>query len=102
MEIQASFGLTLSGERMTIRIEGNSCTGCGNCALVCPSDVIRIDEVMQQASAAYNADCTSCRLCILHCPFHCIEVPSRMRSSSENFALKQYLIGLGLRPDDRA
>ncbi|MBI4322018.1 MAG: 4Fe-4S binding protein [Chloroflexi bacterium] len=45
----------------------------------------------------YPEDCTACRLCEERCTFDAITVkPGAVKKSSEIFAFRQYLIGLGL------
>jgi NAD-dependent dihydropyrimidine dehydrogenase PreA subunit len=82
---------------MPIKIDNNSCTGCGVCILICPCDVIRIDEQKKKVFPAYNIDCAVCRLCQMNCSFDAIQVFTHgtARKGIESFALKQYLIGLG-------
>ncbi len=83
---------------MAIKINSYSCTGCGTCVLLCPSDVLRLDEE-NKATPVYNSDCVSCRLCEMSCPFECIEVVIRpFKTAAETFPVKQYLLGLGVDP----
>ena len=43
------------------------CTGCGDCAEACPSDVLRVGGG-GKALIAHQADCQTCLLCELYCP----------------------------------
>ena len=81
---------------MAVKIDPSGCTGCGACILACPQDVLRLDEERKKAFTAYIQDCTSCRECLLHCPFHCMEVVQPPRKVTNNFTMRQYLLGLGI------
>ena len=63
-------------------IETDLCNGCGVCVLICPMDVIRLDEKNKKAYIAYVEDCQSCLLCEVECPMGAIYV-SAERASSE-------------------
>jgi NAD-dependent dihydropyrimidine dehydrogenase PreA subunit len=64
------------------RIDLEKCTGCGVCAMVCPMDVIRIDEKSVKARIAYQADCMTCFNCEDECPAKAIHVsPKRAREA---------------------
>lgn len=53
-------------------IHKNTCTGCGNCAEVCPPQAISIlDE-----KAHIEADlCEECGFCAAECPVEAISIP---------------------------
>lgn len=44
-----------------------NCNGCQMCVLVCPTDVLRMDEKTNTARIAYPDDCQICYLCSLYC-----------------------------------
>lgn len=48
---------------------GDSCTGCGNCAELCPLNNISIEG----GRPRWHGDCTHCMACINHCPRQAIE-----------------------------
>lgn len=50
----------------------NSCTGCGVCVEICPTDVLRLVE--GKAFPAYESDCQACFLCAIDCPYEAIAV----------------------------
>lgn len=54
-------------------IDLETCDGCGVCLLVCPMDVIRVDEDGRYV-IAYRDDCMSCFVCELECRRHSIRV----------------------------
>lgn len=48
---------------------GDTCTGCGQCAKLCPTNNIAI----QNGRPVWGGDCTHCMACICHCPVEAIE-----------------------------
>lgn len=48
-----------------IAIDGSRCTGCGNCALVCPHRVIEMEQ--GRAFLAVEDRCIECGACQLNC-----------------------------------
>ena len=48
---------------------GSTCTGCGQCARLCPTNSITI----QNSKPVWGGDCTHCMACICHCPAEAIE-----------------------------
>jgi len=53
-------------------IDETSCTDCGKCVEICPTDVF--DRSAAGVSIARLADCTSCMNCELYCPQDAIYV----------------------------
>lgn len=56
---------------MSIKINQQSCTGCRQCAMVCPGSLIRIDAA-GKAKIAYPEDCWGCLSCVKECNFGAI------------------------------
>ena len=48
---------------------GDACTGCGQCARLCPMNNI----VIQNRKPVWGGNCTHCMACICHCPAKAIE-----------------------------
>ena len=48
---------------------GDACTGCGQCAELCPMNNITI----QNGKPVWGGDCTHCMACICRCPAEAIE-----------------------------
>ncbi|MHB1407074.1 MAG: 4Fe-4S dicluster domain-containing protein [Desulfitobacteriaceae bacterium] len=61
-------------------IDKDICTGCGQCDLACPIDVLAIDSTLQVAYPAYPDECWHCGSCRQECPVGCLEInfPLRM------------------------
>ncbi len=60
------------------RIDG--CTGCGECVMACPMDVIRMDKKTNKAVIKYPEDCQICHQCELYCPVDAIYITSEKYS----------------------
>ena len=48
---------------------GDACTGCGQCARLCPTNYITV----QNGKPVWGGDCTHCMACICRCPVEAIE-----------------------------
>ena len=48
---------------------GDACTGCGQCASLCPTNNI----TLQNGKPVWGSDCTHCMACICRCPAEAIE-----------------------------
>ena len=54
---------------------GNACTDCGQCARLCPTNNITI----QNGKPVWGGDCTHCMACICRCPTEAIEYGKKSR-----------------------
>jgi adenylylsulfate reductase subunit B len=51
---------------MSIRIDGNKCAGCGECADICPGDLISLGEY-GRAEITRVENCWGCASCLKEC-----------------------------------
>ncbi|MBW2065426.1 MAG: 4Fe-4S dicluster domain-containing protein [Deltaproteobacteria bacterium] len=58
---------------MIRHIDTKACISCGICELICPGDVIVLDET-EKARIMYPKDCWTCFSCELSCPVKAIDV----------------------------
>ncbi|NLB77484.1 MAG: 4Fe-4S binding protein [Clostridiaceae bacterium] len=57
---------------VTLKLNGDRCTGCGRCIEVCPHNVF---ELKDKKAVMINRDsCIECGACEKNCPFYAIEV----------------------------
>ncbi|MEQ8175607.1 MAG: 4Fe-4S dicluster domain-containing protein [Syntrophomonadaceae bacterium] len=53
---------------MKAAVDKEKCTGCGQCADICPVEAIRVEDDI----AMVNDDCIECGVCTDTCPFEAI------------------------------
>lgn len=53
---------------LTFEIHEEACRGCGICAEVCPTDVLRMDDEAAKARLGEIEDCIACLSCAYACP----------------------------------
>ena len=66
----------------TVFIDADRCKGCNLCTLVCPQDVLALDETQLNSKGYHPAilvevdasHCTGCAICAVICPDVCITV----------------------------
>ena len=56
---------------MSIRIDRETCVGCGRCHDVCPGTLIKLADD-GHAFIKYPRDCWGCTSCVKECPVHAI------------------------------
>jgi len=56
---------------ITIKVDNNKCTGCGDCVDICPAEVYVIED--GKAIAVNIDECTECCACVEACPEEAIE-----------------------------
>lgn len=59
---------------MAINTIDGKCTGCGECVLACPCDVLRLDDETNLCVVKYPDDCQLCNLCVYYCEFDALEL----------------------------
>lgn len=53
-------------------LDERSCTGCGDCVLVCPVDCLEMAGPLPWL--ARPLDCIACELCVRICPVNALEL----------------------------
>lgn len=53
---------------MSIKIDEEKCTGCGQCIEICPGNLIKRDSSGTHAYIRRPSDCWGCASCIKVCP----------------------------------
>ena len=56
---------------MSIRIDSETCVGCGACSEICPGSLIKLDAT-GKAFIKYPKDCWGCTSCVKECPVFAI------------------------------
>jgi formate hydrogenlyase subunit 6/NADH:ubiquinone oxidoreductase subunit I len=54
------------------RLDETRCTGCGDCAVVCPTSCLEMAGPLPWLPRP--ADCVSCALCVQVCPVQALEM----------------------------
>ncbi len=63
---------------MTVVVDTKKCTGCKGrekplCVMLCPGDLMMIDEASGKAAIREPGDCWDCMACVKACPFAALE-----------------------------
>ena len=72
-------------EECAVSVAAELCIGCSACVEACPTDVLRMREAEEDASAgkayvAYPRDCHVCFLCVDDCPTAAVRVDHGARN----------------------
>lgn len=51
-------------------VDKDQCTGCGQCADICPVEAIKIEDGI----AVVSDECIECGVCVDTCPFEAISL----------------------------
>jgi NAD-dependent dihydropyrimidine dehydrogenase PreA subunit len=57
---------------VTLALDGEKCTGCGMCVLVCPREVFELSD--GKAAIVDRDACMECGACALNCPVEAVVV----------------------------
>ena len=55
-------------------LDGARCTGCGLCAMTCPTDALALQLSDGYQLLFYHGSCVSCGICVNVCPEKCIKL----------------------------
>lgn len=56
---------------MAVKVNLEKCTGCGNCAEICPVTAIKI----KKEKAVISDECVECGACVNECPNEALALP---------------------------
>ncbi len=76
----------------TLKLDRDTCIGCGMCDLVCPHRVFAIEK--RKSRIADLDACMECGACALNCPVRAIGVDSGVGCASG--MINEWLQGLGI------
>ncbi len=81
-----------------LEVDDDTCTGCGNCIVVCPVNAVDKEDVMgvnKGAVSVYDKEfCTGCGNCMEACAYNAIEVSAPIPADIEKFQkVKDHLYG---------
>jgi Fe-S-cluster-containing hydrogenase component 2 len=81
-----------------LEVDDDTCTGCGNCIVVCPVNAVDPEDVMgvnKGAVSVYDKKfCTGCGNCMEACAYNAIGVQAPMPVETEKFQkVKDHLYG---------
>ena len=55
-------------------IDKEKCVGCGECAQICPTDVLHMEEGEKAPRITYPEECWHCNSCVLDCPVQAVSL----------------------------
>lgn len=61
---------------LSLKIDPERCTGCGQCLEVCPHRVLGLDQPGRTVQVLRRDWCMECGACRMNCPFGAIQVDS--------------------------
>lgn len=59
-------------DTVTLKVDGERCTGCGQCTFVCPHGVLALNN--KKIRIVDRDGCMECGACALNCPVEAIAV----------------------------
>lgn len=57
---------------MSIKINRDSCVGCGKCRQVCPGNLLVKEKISEKTYIKYPDECWGCTSCLKECKFKAI------------------------------
>lgn len=76
-------------EAGTVKIDEDACKQCGQCATICPADVLFMEKGQIHVRAESHFGCIACGHCMMVCPEESISVTGRGLSPSDLFPLPE-------------
>jgi ferredoxin len=74
---------SLYSEAGTVTINHSTCTHCGECSRICPTEVLRQNDGLIQIYPENTFGCIACGHCMMVCPTESVRVTGRGLSSSD-------------------
>src|SRR5512136_2360746 len=68
---------SLYREAGTVTIEHDTCTQCGECTRICPTEVLRLEDGGVQVHTESMFGCIACGHCMMVCPTGSVQVTGR-------------------------
>ena len=78
---------SLYREAGSVVIDAATCTGCGECAGICPTEVLRLEDRQVRVHPESAFGCIACGHCMMVCPKDSIRVTGRGVSPADVVAL---------------
>lgn len=73
----------------TLSLDVDACVGCGNCTVVCPHSVFRLDG--KKVAIADRDACIECGACAANCPVSAIQVTPGVGCAS--YIIQSWIVG---------
>lgn len=70
-------------EAGTVSIDESTCTACGECARICPTEVLRLEDGRVRVHSESMFGCIACGHCMMVCPSLSVDVVGRGISASD-------------------
>jgi ferredoxin len=70
-------------EAGTVEVDHSTCTRCGECTRICPTEVLRLEQGSLQVHAESTFGCIACGHCMMVCPTGSVHVTGRNISPAD-------------------
>ena len=74
---------SIHSEAGTVTVDDSTCTHCGECTRICPTEVLRLEDGRVQVHAESMFGCIACGHCMMVCPNDSVRVNGRGISPSD-------------------